>query len=139
MKRLIVAAAAALALCCGHNDSPTDPIIELRTGKLIGLVTIGPNCPGPTTTNPCPTPPSAYASRKVLVYDAAHTKLLDTVDIDNGGYFDMTSHDVAHDFNTYTVDLKPNGIDKSSDVPKQVTIKANETTRVDIAVDTGIR
>lgn len=134
MKRLLLAILAAAVLCCGHDSSPTDPLVELRTGKLIGLVTIGPNCPGPTTTNPCPTPPSAYQSRKVQVYDAAHAKLLDTVDIDNGGFYSILLSP-----NTYTVDLKPNGIDKSSDVPKQVTIKANETTRVDIAIDTGIR
>jgi hypothetical protein len=134
VKRLLLAVLAAAVLCCGHNDSPTDPIVALRTGKLIGLVTIGPNCPGPTTTNPCPTPPSAYASRKVQVFDAAHAKLLDTVDIDNGGFYSILLSP-----NTYTIDLKPNGIDKSSDVPKQVTIKANDTTRVDIAIDTGIR
>jgi len=130
----MLAAAAVLLLACGHNSSPTDPLSTVRNGKLVGLVTIGPNCPGPETTNPCPTPPSAYAARKVQVYDAARTKLLDTVDIDNGGFYSI---DLVP--NTYTVDLKPNGIDKSGDVPKQVTIKANETTRVDIAIDTGIR
>lgn len=130
----ILGVAALLLLACGHNNSPTDPLESVRSGKLVGLVTIGPNCPGPETTNPCPTPPSAYASRKVLVYDAAHTKLLDTVDIDNGGFYSI---DLVP--NSYTVDLKPNGVDKSADVPKQVTIKANETTRIDIAIDTGIR
>jgi hypothetical protein len=134
VKRLLLAILAAAVLCCGHDSSPTDPIVELRTGKLIGLVTIGPNCPGPTTPDQCPTPPSAYASRKVQVYDAAHSKLLDTVDIDNGGFYSILLSP-----NTYTIDLKPNGIDKSADVPKQVAIKANETTRVDIRIDTGIR
>src|SRR5436190_22164298 len=110
-----IVAVALLLLACGHNNSPTDPLADVRTGKLVGLVTIGPNCPGPTTTNPCPTPTSAYAARKVQVYDAAHTKLLDTVDIDNGGFYSI---DLVP--NTYTVDLKPNGIDKSADVPKQV-------------------
>ncbi len=133
MKRLALLALLAVA-ACSHKDSPTDPLSDIRLGKLIGLVTIGPNCPGPTTTNPCPTPPSAYASRKVEVYDSAHSKLLFTVDIDNGGFYSI---DLAP--NTYTVDLRPNGIDRSADVPKQVTITANETTRVDISIDTGIR
>ena len=52
----------------------------------------------------------------------------------NGGFYSI---DLAP--NTYTVDLKPNGIDKSADVPKQVIVNGNETTRVDIAIDTGIR
>jgi len=133
VKRLALLALLAVA-ACSHKDSPTDPLSDIRLGKLIGLVTIGPNCPGPTTTNPCPTPPSAYASRKVEVYDSAHSKLLFTVDIDNGGFYSI---DLAP--NTYTVDLRPNGIDRSADVPKQVTITANETTRVDISIDTGIR
>jgi hypothetical protein len=134
VKRLLVATAAVLVLACGGHSSPTDPLSSVRTGKLIGLVTIGPNCPGPTTTNPCTTPPSAYAARKVELYDAARTKLLETIDIDNGGFYSI---DLAP--NTYTVDLKPNGIDKSADVPKQVVVTANETTRVDISIDTGIR
>ncbi len=132
MKRL--ALLAVLVLACGHNDAPTNPLAVTSTGKLVGLVTIGPNCPGPTTTNPCPTPPSAYASRKVEVYDGEREKLLNTVDIDNGGFYSIDLPPA-----NYTIDLKSNGIDKSADVPKKVTIKANETTRVDISIDTGIR
>jgi hypothetical protein len=133
MKQLL-AAAALLLISCGGNSSPTDPLSTVRIGKLVGLVTIGPNCPGPTDSNPCPTPPSAYAARKVNVWDAGRTKLLFTVDLDNGGFYSI---DLAP--NTYTVDLKPNGIDKSADVPKQVIVNGNETTRVDISIDTGIR
>lgn len=133
MKHLL-AAATLLLLSCGGKSAPTDPLSSIRLGKLVGLVTIGPNCPGPTTTNPCATPPSAYAARKVQVWDAARTKLLFTVDLDNGGFYSI---DLAP--NTYTVDLKPNGIDKSADVPKQVIVNGNETARVDISIDTGIR
>ena len=133
MKRLLAAATLVL-LSCGGNSAPTDPLSSVRIGKLVGLVTIGPNCPGPTTTNPCTTPPSAYAARKVQVWDAARTRLLFTVDLDNGGFYSI---DLAP--NTYTVDLKPNGIDKSADVPKQVIVNGNETTRLDISIDTGIR
>jgi hypothetical protein len=130
----LIAAATLLLISCGGNSSPTDPLANVRNGKLTGLVTIGPNCPGPTTPNECPTPPSAYAARKVQVWDSARTKLLFTVDIDNGGFYSI---DLIP--NSYTIDLKPNGADHSADVPKQVTVKANETTRVDIAIDTGIR
>ncbi len=50
-------------------------------------MTIGPNCPGPTTTHPCPTQPDAYKLRKILVYNEAKTTLLHTVDIDSQGVF----------------------------------------------------
>jgi hypothetical protein len=134
VKHHLITSAAVLLLACGGGSSPTDPLSSVRIGKLVGLVTIGPNCPGPTTTNPCATPPSAFAARQVQVYDSAHAKLLFTVDIDNGGFYSI---DLAP--NIYTIDLKPNGIDKSADVPKPVEVKANETARVDITIDTGIR
>ena len=124
-----------LALACHGGNSPTDPAAStISHGRLAGVVTIGPNCPGPTTTNPCPTPPSAYAARKVLVYDSEKAKLLFTVDIDSQGLYviDLVPAD-------YVVDLKANGIDKSADVPKSVTIKANVVTPLDINIYTGIR
>jgi len=114
MKRLL-ATLTLLVMSCGGHSAPTDPLSSIHVGKLIGLVTIGPNCPGPTTTNPCTTPPSAFAARKVLVYDAAHSKVLFTVDIDNGGFYSIDLEP-----KTYVVDLQPNGIDKSPDVPKPV-------------------
>ncbi len=122
-----------LVLACGHH-SPTEPVGDSVTGRLSGVVTIGPNCPGPQTTNPCPTPPSAYAERKVLIYDSTRSMLLFTVDIDSQGTYliDLKVGD-------YIVDLKPNGLDHSSDVPKMVTIHANLVTKVDISIDTGLR
>jgi hypothetical protein len=98
------------------------------------VVTIGPNCPGPETDKPCPTPPSAYAARKILVYNEAKSALLFTVDIDSQGLYVI---DLAP--GKYTVDLKPNGIDRTADLPKVVEIKANTVTRVDVSIDTGIR
>jgi hypothetical protein len=125
--------ALALSLSCNHS-SPTDPSGNSPTGTLSGNVTIGPNCPGPQTTNPCPTPPSAYAARKVVVYDSTRSKLLFTVDIDSQG-----AYLIALQPADYVVDLKPNGLDRSSDVPKSITIHANVVTKVDISIDTGIR
>jgi hypothetical protein len=121
------------ASACNHQ-SPTEPITNSVTGKLFGNVTIGPNCPVEQPGNPCPTPPSAYAARKVLVYDAARAKLLFTVDIDSQGAYliDLTP-------GNYVVDLKPNGLDRSSDVPKAITIHAKLVTKVDIKIDTGLR
>jgi hypothetical protein len=124
----------ASILACHSPTSPSDSATVTEHGRLSGIVTIGPNCPGPETTNPCPTPPSAYAARKILIYNEAKTNLLFTVDIDSQGAYliDLTPA-------RYTVDLKRNGIDHTSDLPQVVEIKANTVTRIDVNIDTGIR
>src|ERR1051326_8720622 len=129
---------------CHSGDSPTDPSSSTSQvdGRLAGVVTIGPNCPGPETPPPCPTPPGsypvrqavAYAARKVLVYNEAGTTLLDTVDIDSHGAYLI---DLAPA--KYTVDVKKTGIDRASGVPAVVEIKANTVTILNISIDTGIR
>ena len=128
-----------LATACHSPTSPTDGSHVAGAvadhGRLSGIVTIGPNCPGPErTSNPCPAQPSAYAARKILVYNEAKTNLLFTVDIDSQGAYLI---DLAPAM--YTIDLKPNGIDKTSDLPKVVEIKANVVTSLNVNIDTGIR
>ena len=86
------------------------------------------------TTAPCPTPPDAYRTRKILVYNEAKTSLLFTVDIDSqGAYFiDLLPA-------SYTIDLRGVGIDRTGDLPKTVTIQANAVTTLNVDIDTGIR
>src|SRR5438034_2819733 len=105
---------------CHSPTNPTDELVQLPHGRLAGTVTIGPNCPGPTTTTPCPTPPDAYKQRKILVYNEAKTVLLHTVDIDSQGLYLIDLVPAR-----YTVDLRGVGIDKTSDLPKTVEIRAN--------------
>ena len=129
MNRVLVALALLTLSCHG----PTDPDVATRLhGRLSGVVNIGPNCPGPQ--QPCPTPPSAYALRKVLVYNESRSRLLFTVDIDSqGAYFiDLPP-------GSYIVDLQRSGIDTTKDLPKNAVIRANLVTRIDINIDTGIR
>lgn len=134
----LAVALLAVVIACHSPTSPNDGSTSSSSGdhgRLSGLVTIGPNCPGPEQSGaPCVTQPSAYAARKILVYNAARTNLLFTVDIDSQGLYVI---DLAPA--KYTVDLKPNGIDKTSDLPKVVDIHANTVTRVDVNIDTGIR
>lgn len=132
--RRAIVVLVVLAAACHSGDSPTDPQASQAHGRLAGVVTIGPNCPVESTTNPCPTPPDAYALRKVLVYDEARTKLLFTVDIDSQGLYLV---DLAPA--RYTVDVKKAGIDRASGVPAVVEIRANVVTKLDIAIDTGLR
>lgn len=133
-RRLAVLALLVLAAAC--HESPTDPLDDLASkphGRLSGIVTIGPNCPVETPT-PCPTQPSAYSLRKILVYNEAKTSLLFTVDIDQFGLYTILLLP-----GRYTIDLKGSGIDKTADLPKVVEIKANVTTTLNVAIDTGIR
>jgi hypothetical protein len=119
---------------CHSPTSPDEGNTPAQHGRLSGIVTIGPNCPGPQTGTPCPTPPSAYAARKILVYNEAKTTLLFTVDIDSQGAYFI---DLAPA--KYTIDLKPSGIDHTSDLPKVIQIVVNGVTRIDVNIDTGIR
>ena len=124
--------ASALIAC---NNGPTEPKGQPDVhGRLSGLVTIGPNCPVESTTMPCPTPPSAYTLRKILVYNEQGSQLLHTVDIDTQGLYVI---DLAPA--KYLVDMKGVGIDRSSDVPKVVDIHANTVTTLNVSIDTGLR
>ena len=70
----------------------------------------------------------------MLIYDEQRTRVLFTVDIDSQGLYSI---DLVP--GRYVVDLKRNGIDRSSDVPKVIDIHANTVTNIDISIDTGIR
>lgn len=128
-----LALAAVLALACNRNPTSPNPLDSIPRGTLNGVVTIGPNCPV-TTTAPCPTPPSAYGERTIQIWDEPHAKIVANADIDNGGFYTINLTP-----GTYVVDLKAHGIDKSADVPAKVVIKQNQTTRLNISIDTGIR
>src|ERR1044071_9616974 len=124
-----------LLAACHDSSSPTGlNSTEVDHGRLSGVVTIGPNCPVETITAPCPTSPDAYKLRKVLVKNEAGTELLLTVDIDSQGAYLIDLPPAR-----YTVDVKKAGIDRASGVPAVVEIKANTVTKVDIAIDTGLR
>jgi hypothetical protein len=105
-----------------------------ETGVLQGKVTIGPltpvERPGVTPT----VPPEVYQARKVLVFDNTGKNLIKTVDIDNNG-----NYRVELKTGNYVVDINHAGIDRSSDVPRQIQISPGGTVNLDIDIDTGIR
>ena len=125
------AALVLFVLLSAGCNSPTEPEVQLPRGRLSGSVTIGPNCPGPQQ---CPTPPSAYRERNVLVYTLDRSRLLFTVDIDSTGFYFI---DLG--VGSYQIDLRRTGADTSADVPRTIEIRASQVTRVDIRIDTGIR
>ncbi|HEX9982510.1 MAG TPA: hypothetical protein VGF69_04535 [Thermoanaerobaculia bacterium] len=134
MRRSLLLLMLAVLLTSCDGSSPTDPEDRRPRGRLAGAVKIGPNCPNENPDRPCPTSSTAYAQRKVLVYDEARTRILFTVDIDSAGVYliDLLP-------GRYTVDIRGVGVDRSADVPKVVEITPFTVTRLDIAIDTGLR
>ncbi len=117
---------SVLVISC--SSTPSEP------GILHGKVTIGPLVPvereGVTYEVPC----EVYEARKIMIYRQNGTDLVEEVDIDCDGRYSV---ELKPD--TYVVDINNIGIDRSSNVPSEVEINSNITTRLDIDIDTGIR
>ncbi|UCD10220.1 MAG: hypothetical protein JSU79_06170 [Dehalococcoidales bacterium] len=122
----IVAIACTLAISCSSSSS--------EPGILHGKVKIGPIVPveqeGVTHEVPC----EVYEARKIMIYKQNGTDLVKEVDIDCDGRYRV---ELMPGF--YVVDINHLGIDTSSDVPSEVEITSQLTTRLDIDIDTGIR
>jgi len=104
-------------------------------GWLTGRVTIGPLAPVAQAGVPEPTPdPAVYAARQVVVFNAKSGAEVLRTGIDTSGQYR-----VALPAGSYVVDINHAGIDTASGLPLTVEVRANEETRVDIAIDTGIR
>jgi hypothetical protein len=103
------------------------------SGTLTGNVTIGPLCP----VEPCTVTPerltAAYAARTIVVSIPREAVIAEAVPDPYTGYSFILKP------GTYIVDIKHQGIDRSPELPKTVTIRAGETIRLDISIDTGIR
>jgi hypothetical protein len=132
MKRVCLLALVVLIAACEGPTDPGDPL-EGRTGRLSGIVTIGPNCP--VAQGNCPTPASAYSARKILVYNSTRSRLVNTVDIDSrGAYFIDLPATI-----TYVIDFSGPSADRTPDLPKDVTVRAGTITSLNVKIDTGIR
>jgi hypothetical protein len=109
-------------------------IVDKVIGVLEGQVIIGPLQPVETPGETPVVPPTVYAARKIMVYDQDHTMLVRQVDLSETGYYR-----VELKAGIYVIDINYAGIDRSSDVPKQIEIKPSQTIRLDVDIDTGIR
>jgi len=124
---VIITLAGAVALYAGMFQQGD------VSGTLKGTVTIGPLCP----VEPCSVPRdqvvAAYAARPLLITSKEGTFVQSvTADPDTG-------YSISLRPGTYVVDIAHQGIGGSPDLPKTVTIRAGETVRLDIDIDTGIR
>ena len=133
--RLVASVLTALLFLAIRCSSPTEVVDDQVTaGKLEGKVSIGPICPVEREGEPCPPPPEAFAARKILVFDARRSRLLETVSIDAQGFYRVSIKPAQ-----YVVDINRIGIDSSKNVPRTVSITSGGTTTLDIDIDTGIR
>ena len=124
--------AITIAVAIFINFSSPAPASS-ATGTLTGTVTIGPLCP----VEPCTIPPeqlsAVFAARTIIVSLPGGAVIAESVPDPHAGY------SIALKPGTYSVDIRHTGIDRSPDLPKTVTIRAGETVRLDISIDTGIR
>ena len=121
----LIITCVSVVSCSGSTSEP---------GILQGKVTIGPLVPveqeGVTYEVPC----EVYEARKIMIYKQNGSDLVEEVNIDCDGRYrvELTP-------GIYIVDINHIGIDISSDVPSEVEINSQLTTRLDIDIDTGIR
>jgi len=126
---IIITIAIAIVLSTNTADTGSGG----STGTLTGNVTIGPLCP----VEPCTVTPdrltSVYAARTIVVSIPGAGVIAEAVPDPFTGYsFSLKP-------GTYVVDIKHQGIGGSLELPATVTIRAGETIRLDISIDTGIR
>lgn len=127
MRRAILFVLAVLLIAGCQGESPTDPAETLGPrGRLSGVVTIAPTCAPPAS---CPTTPSDYGLRKIVIYNEAHTTLLFTVDIDSTGFY-LIDLPVGR----YVVELRGLATDRTTDLPRTVDIIPNVVTAVDVSI-----
>jgi len=126
---IVITIAVAIVL----NTNTAVPVPGGGTGTLTGNVSIGPLCP----VEPCTIGPerltAAYAERTIVVSMPGGAVIAEAIPDPQAGY------SIALNPGTYSVDIRHQGIDRSPDLPKTVAIRAGETIRLDILIDTGIR
>ena len=110
-----------------------------QTGTLEGTVRIGPIWPVEHPGENPPVPPEVFETRKIMIYDRNGNSLIEQVDIVQVDYSQEGHYSVRLQPGTYVVDINRAGIDHSAEVPRTVEIEADQTVKLDIEIDTGIR
>ncbi|MCX6684302.1 MAG: hypothetical protein NTZ37_06210 [Methanoregula sp.] len=103
------------------------------TGTLTGNVSIGPLCPVEPCIVPYDRTVAAYAARPITISTPAGTVVASVIADPETGYT------VVLKPGTYVVDIPHKGIGGSRELPTTVTIRRDETVRLDISIDTGSR
>jgi hypothetical protein len=129
----LLLAAAPLLACGAGSPVRTGPTPDgpARTGTLRGTLVVGPACPAESAAEDCAPRPAAGARLRVssLAGEAVTRVVADA----RGAYL------AELPAGTYRVELEPEGIESSKDLPAEVEIAAGGETRLDVRIDTGIR
>jgi hypothetical protein len=99
-----------------------------ETGTLEGHVTVGPLAP---VVAPAP---EIYSGREIVIFAEDGQTEVTRAKIDGSGNYRVTLP-----VGTYGVDINHLGIDIAKGLPQDIQIKAGQTTRLDVEIDTGIR
>ena len=110
-----------------------------QTGTLEGTVKISPIWPVEQPGENPPVPHEVFKARKIMIYDGSGKSLVEQVDILQIDQSQMGHYGVQLRAGSYVVDINNIGIDRSAEVPQEVEIKAGQTVKLDISIDTGIR
>jgi len=106
-----------------------------KIGILAGHATVGPICPVERVGQPCPVPKEAYTSRSLIVYQSDGKTIAAQKNFDEQG-----NYEIELPVGNYIVDIPhQGGLGSAKDLPKQVSIKEGQITKLDIDIDTGIR
>ncbi len=104
-------------------------------GVLEGQVKIGPLQPAMQVGEEAPTPaPEVYAAREIVVYKKNGVTEFTHLEIGATGWYQGELP-----VGTYVIDINRIGIDSADNLPLEITILANQTTALNINIDTGIR
>lgn len=116
----------------GESAMPHTPV-----GYLEGKVTIGPLRPAQRVDDPArPVPSEVYAAYPVKIFKSDGATWVADVNVQADG-----TYRIALAPGTYVVALARMGIHfgRSRDVPKTITIASDQTVRLGIDIDTGMR
>jgi hypothetical protein len=106
-----------------------------ETGTLEGHVTVGPLAPVVQEGEVEPAPaPEIYSGREIVIFAEDGQTEVTRAKIDGSGNYRVTLP-----VGTYGVDINHLGIDIAKGLPQDIQIKAGQTTRLDVEIDTGIR
>jgi hypothetical protein len=125
---LLLSVAAFMAACGTSSQSAS-------VGYLQGKASIGPLTPVQQAGQPTPTPSPATCTARGLIISNASTG----AQVASFSFQPDCTYRVALNPGSYTVHLKPSGIDRSPDLPKTVTIVVSQTVQLNLSIDTGIR
>ena len=135
---LLLGACAARAREPGRTSAPLPTgMPPASVGYLEGKVTIGPLRPSRRVDEPPPpVPPEVYAAYPIRVFKADGATWVADVNVRPDGTYRLA---LAPD--TYVVALARTGIriGRARDLPKTITIASDQTVRLDIDIDTGMR